>query len=181
LVVSFLRPCEISQERWFDMHVEYEMNGRALGRVELDVAPDILLQASRRKPGVVAYGNDDGDLCDYFAGVINEGDFREGEIDPEEEGFEQFAAPVKWRVVGNEREACLMAMGYWLMIWNGELDPTVEGKDLPDDRFSSEESRLTYERDRACWSFYIEDLSVALEEAREMVRDDFSDAAAFKP
>lgn len=158
------------------MHVEYKINDLVLGRVELGIEPDLVDRGGDWLPGVVPAGGS-GELGEYFAAMINEGDIRNGRLDPEEEGWEEFPAPVDWNVVGQERDVCLKAMGYWLVALSGNFDPSVAASDIPDSLFSSEDARKIYERDRVCWCFYVDDLSEALDEVHEMVRNDFGFSA----
>jgi len=101
---------------------------------------------------------------DFFEAALNEGGQRSGEVsamegDPTEFGF-------RWTTVGNEKEACHEKLARWAKRIGPPFDPHAFGKDYLYEgvlRLLSDEEAAQYDRDFACWSYYLGD---AVDEAR---------------
>ena len=95
---------------------------------------------------------------DFFEAALNEGHLRSGQIDsdPEDPEFIGF----RWRLVGNEADACREKIARW-MTWLGEsFDPDVPGAGYLHEgllRRLSDEEAARYDRDRECWQTYLDD------------------------
>jgi hypothetical protein len=95
---------------------------------------------------------------DFFEAAMNEGHQRSGEIttdaeDPEFIGF-------RWKLVGNEADACREKMAHWRARLGSAFDPDVSGGEYLLEgllRLLSEEDAVQYDRDRECWQTYLDD------------------------
>lgn len=95
---------------------------------------------------------------DFFEAAMNEGHLRSGEIrsgleEPEFIGF-------RWRLVGNEADACREKMASWMTCIGQAFDPHVPGAGYLHEgllRLLSDEGAATYDRDRECWQTYLDD------------------------
>ncbi len=95
---------------------------------------------------------------DFFEAALNEGHLRSGQIkaDPEDPEFVGF----RWRLVGNEADACREKMARWMTWLGSSFDPNVAGAGYLHEGLLqqlSDEEAATYDRDRECWQTYLDD------------------------
>lgn len=154
------------------MHVEYETPDGAVRKIELDIAPDIVMVRGDWVPGIIPISDDGTDLGEYFCHMINEGDIRSHEDFNDPDWAEDFDPPiVSFRVVGDETEICHKMLGLWQIALGADFDP-----ELPDDAladmFWSEEQKTRFETERRIWQHYLKEPSSEMDRVREMLHED---------
>ena len=124
-----------------------------------DLVGGVVSHGSRWVPGILVQ---EPERCyfksDFFEAALNEGHLRSGEIqsDPEDPQFIGF----RWRLAGNEADACREKMARWMAWLGSTFDPDVRGAGYLHEgllRRLSDEEAATYDRDRECWQTYLDD------------------------
>ena len=154
------------------MHVEYKTPDGAAGKIELDIAPDIVMTGDDWCPGIIPISDDGTDLGEHFCYLINEADIRSEKDFNDPDWAEDFDPPImSFAVVGDETEVCRKMLGLWLIALGDGFDPELSDDELAG-MFWSEEQKCRFETDRKIWRHYLDEPSSEMDRVREILAED---------
>lgn len=136
--------------------------------VDARLEGDVVSVGQRWVPGILT---DEPERCyfksDYFGCALNEGHEREGLVRPEPGEVDPDTGKPEWmgftwKVLGNEADECRRKMAHWIDRIGGSFDPEKTGADYLHGgllHVLEKEEMASYDRDRQCWTTYLDDPS----------------------